>query len=51
MTFKPNKKYKKKKKNTDEELPRIGWDNKKLETPTIKYVIEALQKSYLVRSH
>ena len=32
-----------------EELPRIGWDNRKLENPTIKFVLEALQKTCLVR--
>ena len=36
-------------KESKEELPRIGWDNKKLENPTIKYVIETLQTSYLIR--
>ncbi len=34
-----------------EELPRIGWDNRKLENPTIKFVLEALQKTCLVRLH
>jgi transposase len=34
---------------SQEELPRIGWDNRKLENPTIKFVIEALQNSYLTK--
>jgi len=37
-------------KESQEELPRIGWDNRKLENPTIKYVIEVLQKSYLIKT-
>ena len=36
-------------KETKEELPRIGWNKGKLEKPTIKYVLEVLQKSHLVR--
>ncbi|WHH59709.1 DUF4277 domain-containing protein [Petroclostridium sp. X23] len=34
---------------SEEELPRIGWNNKKLENPTIKYVLEALEKAYFVK--
>lgn len=34
---------------SQEELPRIGWDNRKLENPTIKFVIEALQKNCLTK--
>ena len=37
-------------KESKEELPRIGRDKKKLENPTIKYVLEVLQKSHLVRA-
>ena len=36
-------------KESKEELPRIGWNKNKLENPTIKYVLEVLQKSYLVK--
>lgn len=43
--------YKVRKSVTDsqEELPRIGWDNRKLENPTIKFVLEALQNNWLTR--
>lgn len=36
-------------KESKEEAPCIGWDRKKLENPTINFVIEALQKSYLTK--
>jgi transposase len=34
---------------TQEELPRIGWDNRKLENPTIKFVVEVLQNNCLTK--
>jgi transposase len=36
-------------KESQEEAPRIGWDRKKLENPTIKFIIDALQHSYLTK--
>lgn len=35
---------------SQEELPRIGWDNRKLENPTIKFVTEALEKNCLTKT-
>jgi hypothetical protein len=32
-----------------EELPRIGWDKRKLVNPTIMFVLETLRSSYLVK--
>lgn len=36
-------------KESKEEIPGIGLNNKKLENPTVKFVIESLQHSYLIR--
>lgn len=33
-----------------EELPHIGWDNRKLKNPTTKYVLESLQSIYLTKT-
>lgn len=36
--------------DSKEEIPRIGWDKKKLEKLTIKFVLEALQSARLTRT-
>ena len=36
-------------KESKEEPPRIGWNNRKTETPTINFIIQAFKKSYVIK--